>query len=374
MPAPPDTLAALADTALRLQCTTFLSGHRPRRSMREALDEMARVPEAALALDTYGAGELVQRLEAELAALLGKEAAVFFHKGVAAQLAALRVWAGAEREAVVALHPQSHIACDEANAFERLMGLRGARLGAHDRPFGVAELDAAGERPAVVTIELPLRNAGFRLPAWEDLEALRRWTAERGIPFHLDGARLWEACPHYGVEPARLAALADSVYVSFYKGLGGLGGCVLAGSSDFIAQVRPWQQRLAGNLWTAFPYVLSAQDGLRRHLPRMGEYRERARSLAAALSASLRAEGVVVAPEPPQVNAFQVHLPGDPARVTQAMKDLAARERFWLAGRCIASTRPGLSMFEVAIGDASEDWDEAQAVAHVAAVVRAARG
>jgi hypothetical protein len=105
----------------------------------------------------------------------------------------------------------------------------------------------------------------------------------------------------------------------------------------------------------------------------MGEYRERARSLAAALSSALSAHGVIVTPEPPQVNAFQVHVPGDPARVSQAMKDLAATERFWLGGRCVESTWPGHAMFEIAIGDASEDWRDAQVVGHVAAVARAAR-
>ncbi len=348
-----------ADIDLRNRCTRWLNGHRPLRSMRESLLALAEAPEADLALDVYGQGEALQTLEADVAALLGKPAARFLHKGVAAQLAALRVHAG-EGDGPVALHPQSHIAIDEANAVERLMRLRSLPVGSTDVPSGVADLAALAERPAVVTVELPLRRGGYRLPTWDELVGISCWCRERGVPLHLDGARLWEASAHYERPLAEIAALADSVYVSFYKGLGGLAGCVLAGSAEFIAQVTPWQTRLAGNLYTAYPMVLSALQGLRRQLPQMPAYRARAQALAAVLAAE---PAWRVAPEVPQVNAFQLHLPVAPEALREGLLAVARAQGFWLGARAVAShVIDGGAMVEVVIGDAAAGWTDAEAL------------
>jgi threonine aldolase len=367
----PATRPAHAEIELRNRCTRWLNGHRPLRSMRESLLALAELPEAAQALDVYGEGEAMQALEAQVAALLGKPAARFFHKGVAAQLAALRVHCG-DGDGTVALHPQSHIAIDEAEAFETLMGLRGLRVGAPDTPFTPADLAALPEKPALVVVELPLRRGGFVLPDWEALAAISAWCRAEGVPLHVDGARLWEAAAHYGRPLAEIAALADSVYVSFYKGLGGLAGSVLAGSERFIAATAPWQTRLAGNVYTLYPMVLSALDGLRRRLPHMGAWRERARALAQLLAAE---PGWQVAPAPPQTNSFQLHLPAAPERLREAMLDVARQRAFWLGARAVASHRvEGGAMVEVVIGEAADDWTDGEALAAWCAAVAQAGG
>lgn len=359
-----------ADIELRNRCTRWLNGHRPIISMRDSLLALAELPEAALPLDVYGQGEALQALEAEVAALLGKPAARFMHKGVAAQLAALRVHAG-DGDGPVALHPQSHIAIDEAEAFEKLMGLRGLRIGATDTPMTVVDLCALSEKPAVVTVELPLRRGGYRLPEWDELVDISLWCRNAGVPLHFDGARLWEAAAHYGRPLAEIAALADSVYVSFYKGLGGLAGCVLAGPTDFTQAIAPWQTRLAGNLFTVHPFVLSAQQGLRTQLPHMAAYRERAQGLAAALG---EVPGWRVAPERPQVNAFQLHLPVAPEALREALLEVARRDGFWLGARAVASHLvDGGAMVEIVLGDAAQGWTDAAAVAAWRAAVAGAR-
>lgn len=349
-----------AHTELRNRCTRWLNGHRPLRSMRKSLLALAGMPDAALPLDVYGQGAAMQALEAEVATLLGKPAARFMHKGVAAQLAALRVHGG-DGDGPVALHPQSHIAIDEAEAFEQLMRLRGLRCGRADCATTVADLAALPERPAVVTVELPLRRGGYRLPDWSELVGVSAWCREAGIPLHFDGARLWEASAHYGRPLADIAALADSVYVSFYKGLGGLAGCVLAGTAGFIAAVSPWQTRLAGNLFTAYPMVLSALQGLRTQLAHMPAYRARAQALAAVLAAE---PGWRVSPHVPQVNAFQLHLPVAPQALLEGMLAVARHEGFWLGARAVASHLvPGGAMVEVVIGDAGDGWTDVEALA-----------
>ena len=221
------------EAAIKAACTRFLSQHMP-QSAADRMRALAASPHALLEPDVYGAGGAVAELERRTAELLGKPAGLFFAKGVTAQLCALRVHAEARGCRTVAIHPQSHLDVDEAGAIERVGGVAAIRLGRY-QPFGLAAIEAVTERLAAVVIELPLRRSGYLLPPLEELQAISAHCREQGIPLHFDGARLWEAAAAYDVSLADLAALADSVYVSFYKGLGGLGGAMLLGSEAFIA-------------------------------------------------------------------------------------------------------------------------------------------
>lgn len=321
-------------------------------------------------MDFYGEGPAVAELEQEVAGILGKETAVFVPKGVVAQQAALRVWADRSGSRNIALHPKSHIDVDEKSAYERLMDLKGTRLGKDHLPFTLQELEALHEPLGAVTVELPLRRAGFKLPSWEELEAISRWTKEHKVPLHFDGARIWETGPYYGRSYAEISALADSVYVSFYKGLGGLGGCILAGPKDFIDEVSVWKARLGGNLYTAFPYVITALEGLKQHLPKMGQYYTRALEIAKALS---ELPGVLIAPDPPQTNGFQVYLPAEAEALQTAELRLAEEDKIWLFGWFDETRVPGFSMGEIQIGDACEEWPTTEIVEAVRKLLEIAK-
>ena len=78
------------------------------------------------------------------------------------------------------------------------------------------------EPPAALVIELPQRDLGGQLPSWDELRTQTGWARDRGAAAHLDGARLWEAAAGYDRSPAEIAALFDTTYVSFYKGIGAL--------------------------------------------------------------------------------------------------------------------------------------------------------
>ncbi len=196
----------------------------------------------------------MQLLERRVAQLLEMPAATFVIKGVIAQQAALRTWCERRQRMTVALHPRSHIAADENGALERLHPIHVVRLGDASH-FTAAELQTLGEQIGAVTIELPLRRAGYRLPEWDELVAISTWCRDRGVPLHLDGARLWEAATGYDRSPRDIAALADSVYVSFYKGLGALAGCALVGDDDFLSEAHVWASRLGANVFAAYPYA-----------------------------------------------------------------------------------------------------------------------
>lgn len=350
---------------VRRSCRRFLR-QPARHHMRERLLALAARPEAdSGCADVDGDGGPVAELERRVADLLGTGAARWVSKGVIAQQAALRTWTQRSGRSTVALHPLSHIDRDEEAAYERLHRLRPIRLGELS-PYTVEDLDAAGELPGVVTVELPLRMAGLLLPPWDALVAISRWCRERDVPLHLDGARLWESVHHYGRTPAEVVALADSVYVSFYKGLGGLAGCALAGEPEFLADCAPWLHRHGGTLFHAYPYALAALDGLDRQLPRLGSFRERAIGLAAAIGGL---DGVYVTPQPPHVNGFHLYLPGEPGTLRQRHLELAAATGDWLFGFIAPTSAHGQSVVEIQVDDATGHFTDAEVVERIAQLI-----
>lgn len=360
--------SSLARIALRAGCSRFLSGH-GRSSARSWVERLAASPHIDLALDEYSEGPGVRRLEETVAGLLGKPAALWFPKGITAQQAGLLVHAARTGSRVVALHPKSHLSFDEQDALDRLAGLLPLRIGQDHSPFTLDELRLVVEPLAAVTVELPLRRAAFQAPAWEELAGIAAWARDRGTPFHIDGARIWEVAPWYGRSPAELAALADTVYVSFYKGLGGMGGCVLAGPAEFIQATRPWRNRYGGDLAIAFPFIVTALDGLAEHLPRMDSYHRHACAIAAAVAAA----GLAVHPAVPHGNSFQVHFRASAAALTHAAHAVAAEAGTWLFGRIAEGTLPGTCVAEISVGDATLDWRPEEVAATLRALCEAAR-
>lgn len=345
---------------VRRTCRRFLSGSP--HNMRERLLALAARPEAdSEDVDSYGAGGPVAVVESRVAELLGKPAARWVSTGVIAQQAALRAWTERTGRAVVALHPLSHLDRDEGSAYERLHGLRPIRVG-DVTPYTVKDLEGAAETPGVVTVELPLRVAGLLLPAWDDLVAISDWCRERRIPLHFDGARLWESAPHYQRSLAEVAALADSVYVSFYKGLGGLGGAALAGEPGFLAQCAPWLLRHGAQPFHSYPYALAALAGLEANLPRLAGYRQRAIALAAAIG---EIDGVFVTPQPPHVNGFHVYLPGSPEELRERHLTCAAEHGDWLFGGFWPTSAQGQSVVEIRVGEWTAAFGDAEVVQRI---------
>ena len=324
----------------------FLSNRRG-SSPQEVLDVLAVAARNEDAFDQYGSGAIVEGLERVVAALLGKQAAVFCTSGRVAQLSALRSHAERRGRFVVAAHPRSHIVEDEDDAIGTLFGLRVARTGTLTDPFTLAELEAVHDPLAAVVVELPLRRCGFRVPAFSDLVALAEHAHKSGAAFHLDGARLWETAPGYGRSLTEIAALADTVYVSFYKGLGGLAGAALAGDAKTIAAARTWIGRAGATLYRMYPYALAAREGLRTELPRMPLYHARAVELAAALR---DVPGVAVSADPPACNAFAVYVDGRADALLAARDAIADARGIVLFEGLRPTPHPQVSFFEITVG------------------------
>jgi threonine aldolase len=355
--------------AVRRACTRFLTHHYP-VTPHAALGDLAAWADPGLEGDRYGGGPLIADFEAELAALLGKEAALFLPSGTMAQPIALRIWADRAGRRSVAFHPTCHLELHEQGAYRVLHSLHGVLVGSPHQLLTLADLERLREPVAALLLELPQREIGGQLPSWEDLAAQCAWARARGVALHLDGARLWECRPCYGRDYAAIAGLFDSVYVSFYKTLGGIAGAALAGPADLIAEARVWQRRQGGNLVRLFPYVLSARKGLAERLSRIDAYVAHAQAVAAALAALPE---LTILPNPPQTNMFHLFMRGDRERLERALLEVAAESGVWLFHPLRPCQLPGHAMVEWVVGDAGLDVAPQETAALLGAALRRAR-
>lgn len=338
--------------ARRRLCTRFLGGHGP----TTAASMLATIPADAV-VDMYGQGGVVADLEAEICRLLGKPAAVFLPSGTMGQQAVLRVHADARNRRTVLFHPMCHLDHHEEQAYQRLHGLTGRPVGDPNRVLTLDDLTQVAEPAAALLIELPQRDIGGQQPAFGELAAQVAWARERGTAAHLDGARLWESAAGYGRSPAEIAALFDTVYVSFYKGIGALPGCCVAGPADVIGQVRDWRRRMGGTLHGLWPSAASALSCLALRLPRFPGYLEHARAVAAALAAT---PGVTVVPDPPEVPMMHLLLSVAKDGYMAAARQLAVDRGIWIAPTCMTTSDPAVQRVELAVGDATMEFEPAE--------------
>jgi len=195
--------------ALAVDATRWLPGaprDTPRTVLGDVLAELDQLDDPD-EWDRYGDRGPVAVVETKVAELLGKPAAVFFPSGTMAQQSMLRVWCDRAGSRRVAIPELSHLLKHELDgprllhefAFERLSD--GATLPTVEN---LAEIPG---RLGAALLELPLRDAGYLLPTWEELEAFSQACRDRSVPLHIDGARLWESTPGLGRSLAECAAL-----------------------------------------------------------------------------------------------------------------------------------------------------------------------
>lgn len=327
-----DRLAGLARPGMR-----SLSWWAP-RSPADVLAGLARAAEEfeISGWDTYCQRGAVAAVEERVGEILGAPAA-WFPSGTMAQQAALRVWCDRAGTRRVAIADQTHPLLHELDGPRLLHDFAFEPLGTGRRPAVAADLAAIPGALGAAFVEVPLSAAGCTLPPYNDLAALSAACRDRGVPLHLDGARLWECERFYGRPLADLVALAESTYVSFYKGLGGLSGSCLLGSADFLEEARRWRKRMGGTLYRSTPEALAALVGLRDALPLLPDTVDHARALAAALVD----RGLTVNPAPPHTNTFEVFATGDPAAVGARVLDHLEQHGVLLTGPWRASEEPG---------------------------------
>ena len=271
-----------------------LQAQHPPQTPQEIFQQLADNCQQIEKLDVYGDFDddstFLREFEAVVAREFGLPDAVFMPSGVMAQSIALLIHQQQQRSECVrfACHHSSHLLLHEQDAYRELLGMECMVLPASGKeaidgsaflipPLSyenvVEALDQRGTtngtriRDSVHTLllELPHRELGGSLTPWTDILKMRDYCRAHNVAFHCDGARLWEATAGYQKSLQELAEPFDSVYLSFYKGLGAISGAMLLGSSEFCACARIWLRRFGGNIYTLMPYALSARLGYERY-------------------------------------------------------------------------------------------------------------
>jgi threonine aldolase len=247
--------------------------------------------DGGIVADEFSREGVVATLEERMAAMLGKETAVFMPSGTLANNLALRLLAQRGRRVLV--QRESHIYNDTGDCTQELSGLTLIPLAAERATFTLAEVKAEVARAeegrvstpvGVISIESPVRRVLGEVFDFAEMQRIAAFAQESGIGLHLDGARLFLASAYTGIAPARYAALFDTVYVSLYKYFNSASGAVLAGPRQLLENLYHQRRMFGGGLRQAWPYAAVALH----YLDGFSERFQRATAAADTLFQALR--------------------------------------------------------------------------------------
>lgn len=220
---------------------------KPSPGMREAMMR------AEVGDDVFGEDPTVNALQARIAKMLGKEAALFVPSGTMGNEICVKVHTQPGEEII--LEEESHILVYETGAPAFLSGVQMKTLRGTHGVFQASDVERAIRpsvyylpRTALICIENTHgRSAGSVIPL-EIIREIAGVASAHRIPMHLDGARLWNACEATGVAPAEFASCFDTVSVCLSKGLGAPAGSVIVGSAELITRARKLRKMFGGGM------------------------------------------------------------------------------------------------------------------------------
>jgi threonine aldolase len=260
---------------------------RPTPAMREAMAA------AVVGDDQYGEDPTANALQARVAALLGKEAALWLPSGTMANQVALRVVTRPGDDVIVSR--ESHAVWHETGAGAANAGVQFTEVGS--RGTFTAQEFAAACKPrghviypptTLVEIENTHNRAGGVIFPQDEVVRICAAARERAIASFLDGARLWNTAVASRRSPAELAAPFDLVAVALSKGLGAPGGSLLAGSRELIERAVRYRRMSGGAMRQVGIFAAAGLYALEHHMARLAEDHANARLIAERLAASPR--------------------------------------------------------------------------------------
>ncbi|MFS8637648.1 MAG: GntG family PLP-dependent aldolase [Gemmatimonadota bacterium] len=275
---------------------------RPTPGMREA------IARAEVGDDVLGDDPTVKKLEERVAEILGKEAALFFPSGTMANQTAVAILTTPGTEVII--EETGHILDWEGGAAAQWAGIQLRPVPTADGLLTPELVQRAirpdvrmGVRTSLICLENTHNAAGGKIMPLETMRAIRDIAARRGIPIHLDGARLWNASVAAGIPEAMFAAEADTVMVTLSKGLGCPVGSLLAGTAELIGEAWYVRRRHGGGMRQSGILAAAGLYALEHHRERLAEDHARARRLAELLDGT---PGIRVIP--PETNIVMIDI------------------------------------------------------------------
>ncbi len=276
----------------------------PTRAMRAAMAE------APVGDDQYGEDPSVNALQERVAALLGKDAAIFLPSGTMANQVALRTLTRPGDDVIVSR--ECHAVWHETGGSAANSGVQFTEIGS--RGTFTADEFVAAIKPrghviypptTLVEIENTHNRSGGVIFPQQEAERICVAARDRQIATFLDGARLWNVMAATGMPLATLAAPFDLVAVALSKGLGAPGGSLLAGARDLIATATRYRRMFGGAMRQSGLYAAAGLYALEHHLARLVEDHANAQLIARRLAESPR---IRIDPATVQTNIIVFHL------------------------------------------------------------------
>ncbi|SEQ05329.1 L-threonine aldolase [Devosia sp. YR412] len=254
---------------------------RPSAGMRQAMAE------AEVGDDVFGDDPTVNRLEQRMAALLGKDAAIFVPSGTQSNLLALMSHCGRGDEFIAG--QKAHLYVNEAGGAAVLGSIQPQPI-AHqaDGTMDLGEIEAAikpDDNHYARTTVIALENTfGGKVLPVEYMLAVSEIARRHELGLHLDGARAFNACAALGTDIKSFTAPFDSVSICLSKGLGAPVGSVLIGRQDLIDTARRHRKMLGGGLRQSGILAAAGLYALEHNVARLAEDHARAKRLAEGLA------------------------------------------------------------------------------------------
>jgi threonine aldolase len=277
--------------------------------------------------DVFGDDPTVIRLQERVAAMLGKEAALFVPSGTMSNQICVRVHTQPGDEMLC--ESTCHIYLYEAGGPAVHSGVTARTFEGDHGILDVAQLRGKTRpdnehyvRTRLVCLENTHNRGGGRVYPLDKIQAISTWAHSQGLALHLDGARLWNVVVASGIAAMDWTAPFDSVSVCFSKGLGAPIGSALAGSCEFVARARRIRKLLGGGMRQVGVIAAAALYALDNHIDRLADDHRNAQVIAKAI-----ADRPGLKLNPPKVETNLVWVDIDPDLGTAADFALALKER-----------------------------------------------
>lgn len=275
----------------------------------EMRDAMAR---AEVGDDVYGEDPTARRLQEHAAEIMGKEAALFVPSGSMGNQIAVRLHTESGQEVII--EERSHMFNLEMAGMAVISGALAHPIRC---PHGMMDWDsiAAAIRPkspyfaqtGLVAVENTQNLAGGTLMSFERMQEIAERTHERGLPVHLDGARIFNAAIVLKRDVAEIASLFDSVMFCLSKGLCAPVGSMIVGTREFIDRAVPVRRMLGGGMRQVGVLAAAGLVALEKMTTRLEEDHVNAQFLAKGLAGM---QGVKIDPERVQTNILVFDIAG----------------------------------------------------------------
>jgi threonine aldolase len=252
----------------------------------------AVIQSAEVGDDVLGDDPTVIALQDKMAAMLGKQAALFVASGTMANAVAIRTHTSPGDEIVTERH--SHIYEYEGGGYATLSGCSIALVPAEigimvpqDVQNGIRKASGSQSHypdASLICVENTSNRGGGSCYPQSTLDEIASIAKANDCASHVDGARLFNAVVATGTDAARMVRDYDSISICLSKGLGAPVGSVLVGSQSFIDKAHRWRKMFGGGMRQAGVLAAAGLYALEHNIDRLAEDHARAKTIAEAVA------------------------------------------------------------------------------------------